>query len=560
MKIDSAKKIIQALILMVTVSVTLIITPTMSSEPVDQPKMTLMFPFAMALLFLLVANTKKLILEINKVYLVFVLVFLAQLTLVLVFSGSPFNQQFYGTFGRNTGFLSYLALALIAIASAWSANIINILRIVYSLLLVGGISIGYSIMQTFGVDPIKWNNPYNSILAFLGNPNFASSFTGICCVAAFSLSLRNNLNRLRRFLLASYMALGILVMYRSGSQQGILVFGVGSIIVFFTYLRGSTKFNKKSFKAAYISAAGIGMSMVILGTINTGPLASHLYKISVRQRGFYWQAAKKMMLDHPFFGVGLDSYGDWYFKYRSLNAAFHTPVTQSNAAHNVYLEFGSNGGAPLFFLYLSVVIITAISGWKLLSRQSDYNWVFSGLVAAWVAYQAQALISINQLGLAIWGWVLSGSIVGIEFNTRLKNGSETKTEERKRISSKVSKGGGGNFSLAAIGFVIGALVVAPVFLNDANYRKTLQTGNANLLIAATLKSPEDTGRTLQAAQILLDNKLTVQGIELAKHIVQVNPRSFNAWTILAGISKPGSPDYVLAHNKLKALNPKIQIK
>jgi hypothetical protein len=294
--------------------------------------------------------------------------------------------------------------------------------------------------------------------------------------------------------------------------------------------------------------------------LNIGPLGSHLYKISVRQRGFYWHAAKNMLINHPLFGVGLDSYGDWYFKYRSLNAAFHTPLTQSNAAHNVYLEFGSNGGFPLFILYLLIVLLTAVSAWKLIRRQSTYNWAYAGLIGAWISYQAQALISINQLGLAIWGWVFSGVIVGSEFVTRT-NASQTESQalgSRRNLKSK--NGDNSSLLIAGVGLVVGSILVAPVFLNDANYRKAAQTGNANLIITAALKSPEYTGRSIQTAQLLMNNKLFPQGIELVKHVLSINPRDFNAWTLLASATQPGTPDNKLANQKLKELNPQIRTK
>ena len=560
MQINKIKDLIRAILLMATVSVGLFITPSISSEPVDQPKMALLVPFAFAVLAFMILNFKVVLNENNKSFLIFIALFMTQLGLVVIFSGAPFNQQFFGTFGRNTGFLSYVALSSLALAASWAMDVVGVFRLVYSLIIVGAISIIYSLMQTFAADPIKWNNPYNSILAFLGNPNFASSFTGMCGVAVFALLLRPKTNLASRAFLIIYLISATFVMYRSGSQQGLLVFGAGNLIVLLAYIQGTTRLNRPTVKYSFVGLSVLISALVILGTLKLGPLGTHLYKLSVRQRGFYWQAAKKMMVNHPFFGVGLDSYGDWYFKYRSLNAAFHTPVTQSNAAHNVYLEFGSNGGIPLFLINLILVLIVAISAWKLIRRQTSYNWAFAGLVGAWVAYQAQALISINQLGLAVWGWVLAGAIVGIEFVTRdgsqkssLISGKPTRNRKSKSSTNYQALVG-------LLGFTVGAILVAPVFANDANYRNAVQSRNANLIIAAALKSPEDTGRTIQAAQLLLNSKLIPQGIELTKHVLKVHPRDFNAWSLLAGSTQPGSKENVLAANKLKQLNPQIQSK
>ena len=53
-----------------------------------------------------------------------------------------------------------------------------------------------------------------------------------------------------------------------------------------------------------------------------------------------------------------------------------------------------------------------------MKRKTEFDVIFATIVAAWVAYQAQSLISINQLGLGVWGWSLSGLIIGYELNTR----------------------------------------------------------------------------------------------------------------------------------------------
>ena len=121
-----------------------------------------------------------------------------------------------------------------------------------------------------------------------------------------------------------------------------------------------------------------------------------------------------MIKSHPFFGVGLDSYGDLYFATRSKNAAFNTPQTGSNAAHNVFLYLGAFGVLPLFLINLALVSLTIWSIIKVIHRKEEFNWAYAALVGAWVGYVAQSIISINQIGLAVWGWILMGIIVGYE--------------------------------------------------------------------------------------------------------------------------------------------------
>jgi hypothetical protein len=82
------------------------------------------------------------------------------------------------------------------------------------------------------------------------------------------------------------------------------------------------------------------------------------------------------------------------------------------------LDFSSNGGFPLVLIYLTLMVLVVISAVKLLKRSNGFDPAVAGLIAVWIAYQAQSIISLNQLGLAVWGWIISGLIIGYEINTR----------------------------------------------------------------------------------------------------------------------------------------------
>jgi O-antigen ligase len=96
-----------------------------------------------------------------------------------------------------------------------------------------------------------------------------------------------------------------------------------------------------------------------------------------------------MSIGHPFFGVGLDSYGDWYRRERTIEATLRRgPEITSNAAHNVLLDFSSTGGFPLLIIYMILMTLVLISAFKVLKRTSGFDPMFSGLFAIWIAYQA----------------------------------------------------------------------------------------------------------------------------------------------------------------------------
>jgi O-antigen ligase len=85
--------------------------------------------------------------------------------------------------------------------------------------------------------------------------------------------------------------------------------------------------------------------------LNQGPLAAILYKESVSIRGYYWKAALKMFFAHPFTGVGVDNYGDYFKQFRAPEYSNTYGFSiGSTSAHNVVLQFFATGGILLLIL------------------------------------------------------------------------------------------------------------------------------------------------------------------------------------------------------------------
>jgi O-antigen ligase len=557
----TGEKLIFGLVLICGPAVGLIIAPTYSNDPINIPKFFLLTLFAMTILGTALSQVRNFTHGLNKWFLVLATAFIIQMFLVLLFSSAPFNQQFYGMNGRNTGALAYFALICIAIGASLIAKTSYVEKVVYALLGTGLLTVGYGFLQTTGNDPVKWNNPYNSMLGFLGNPNFSSSFLGITSVAAVALGLKVNARIYLRISSVIYILLALYLIIKSQSQQGVLVFAAGTAIVLYLFIRSHSVLSKPIFRFAYLGFGSIAGLIVIMGTLNQGPLGDILYKVSVRQRGFYWRAAWEMMTANPIFGVGIDSFGDWYFPLRSANAAFYTPVTQSNSAHSIFLDLGSGGGFPLYLINISLVVLTFIVGVKYLIRNKEFNWAFAAIFGAWIAYEAQSVISINQLGVGVWGWTLMGLIVGMEFNSRSKPAeSPTNTQNRGRIVRK-SKEKSFISSPQALGAVIGLafglMIALPNFSADRNYRLATATADAQTLVDASLAHPEDLVRTLSSANALAASNINDRALALARHIVEESPNYHAAWQLIFRLEPMGSPAKLEAMTKLNELNPRV---
>ena len=177
-------------------------------------------------------------------------------------------------------------------------------------------------------------------------------------------------------------------------------------------------------------------ALAIFGMLQKGPLTGLLYKPSVSVRGYYWNAAIEMFKSNPLTGVGFDSYGYYFKEFRSIEypLRYGFELTSSNA-HNTFLQLFATGGFFLGISYLTLVISTLLVGLKLVKKSNQNERLISlGLLSAWIAFQAQSVISIDNIGISVWGWFLTGAIFGLAIKKEIHENSENlqKSDLRKQ--------------------------------------------------------------------------------------------------------------------------------
>jgi tetratricopeptide (TPR) repeat protein len=158
--------------------------------------------------------------------------------------------------------------------------------------------------------------------------------------------------------------------------------------------------------------------LAVLGMLQKGPLVDMLYKNSISIRGYYWRAGISMLRDHLLTGVGLDRYGSYFKEYREPKYALVNGFTlTSNNAHNTFIQFFATGGLILGVSYLILTLYILKTGLLLVKRYEGENRkIILSILSAWVGFQSQSIISIDNIGISIWGWVLGGTILGIYRN------------------------------------------------------------------------------------------------------------------------------------------------
>jgi O-antigen ligase len=513
--------------------------------------MLVIVPIGFMCLGLILANRKSVSWGSYKIVIGLVAAFVLWQVLVVLISGGEFNQQLFGSQGRNTGLITYLAFSLVFLGSVVASNSELLKRLVLVVSTVGVASLGYGVIQAVGADPISWVNPYSPVFGFLGNPNFQSSFLGILGAVVFAQLFDKGLKIQLKALIGIYLLVTLYVIKETASQQGFLVLALGIGVVVGLYV---VQLNR-GLGIGYGILSAVGFFVVLLGTLNKGPLASILYKDSVTYRGDYWRAGWNMTLDHPIFGVGMDSYGDWYRRSRTLAATLRRgPDTTSNAAHNVFLDISSYGGFPLLIIYVALMALVVVSVIKVLKRNKGFNPVFAGLVGGWVAFQAQSIISINQIGLAMWGWVLSGLIIGYEINTRNVVVADT-VVKKGRVAGKPVQTSAGSVVALFVAFVLGVLVGMPPYVASARYKSALETSNPTVIQEAAYIWPIDSSRMIQVAMTLNENKLEAQGLEVALDAVKKFPNNYSVWATLDAMKSATAEQKAQAQKEMKRLDP-----
>ena len=531
---------------------TIAVSPAWNWDPINLIKLLLITSIGFYCFFILIPS-------FHKVGRIFswkiwspVILFLVAMTSSLFFSGAPINQQFWGTFGRNTGYLTYLSFLAILVSSMLSSDSNLHVKVINALVITSVPMTFYCLIQIAKLDPIGWSElrPFGT----LGNINFLSAFLGLSTICALALVPSKKYSPLLMVGLIALIIVDLSIIYYTGSIQGLMMFIAGAGIQIFIFI--AKRFRSKLFNIAYLIMSSVGIFFTILGLTNRGPLARFLFAPSIVFRSDYWHAGWEMTLKRPLFGVGLDSYGDWYRQVRGQISTLRTgPDRTANTAHNIFLDISSNGGIPLITGYLSIVLIAFYFGIKSIrSNPTPHN---IALFTSWVGFLIFSTISINQVGVGIWGWLLTGILIGkSKFNkietTKAKKSDVIKISKKKRNKS--------NFPASAsmsglAGLTLGLLISFIPLQADAKFKTALQSGSIEKMLA----SVEVLGSTAFHKEMVIDvalrNNFEPQALILAREIVKRYPKDFMGWRVLAAVNGSTLQEKSEALLKLRELDP-----
>lgn len=559
MKQISVEKNLSSYVAIGAVGITLVVTDRINTEPVNIPKMLLLTSLAGALLgVMLWSRTLKQRNIRNLLYLV--TIFCVLLILSSALSSNPFERGLYGAFGRNTGALTYISLGLVLIAVSTFKYLSSYIKIIKAFVIAAVANIIYCLFAGAGYDLFTWSNPFNgAVLGTFGNPNFIGAFMGIFVSTMFIGLITFRAERMKLLIAISGILLSVVVIKLSDALQGAIIpiFGIAALSLI--YLKYFPRY--KGLRVSAVIIYFLGFLVGGLGILNKGPLAPWLYKPSLTFRGEYWLTGINMGLEKPFSGVGIDSYGSYYRTFRNESATVLPGMdVTTDTAHNVFIDIFSGGGFPLLFVYLIINTFVAATAIKFFKHSTNFDPYFNFFFIGWMTYTIQSIFSINQIGLAIWGWIFAGAIIGYSKLGPEKNESILKNSNSKKHSMEQSLVPAGASMSAFVGLIIGLLIAIPPMVRDTQFRNIqTKSGDSQKLIDLVNSWPLDSSRMNRGSVLLANSGLNVLSAQVALEATKSFPNDYAAWYTLYELSAEGSMEresYRQVLNRIDPFNPK----
>ena len=130
------------------------------------------------------------------------------------------------------------------------------------------------------------------------------------------------------------------------------------------------------------------------------------------QRLTLWRTSFSIFSSNPIIGTGLETYSAHFTAHRPLSHAIEHEFALSDSAHSVPIGMLSGGGILLAGAYLALLAVILRAGIQAVRRTSGHERLLYGAVlAAWLAYHLQSLVSIDTPSLVYTQWVLGGVLL-----------------------------------------------------------------------------------------------------------------------------------------------------
>ncbi len=205
-----------------------------------------------------------------------------------------------------------------------------------------------------------------------------------------------------------------------------------------------------------------------------------------------------------------------------------------------------------------MLVIVSILRVTIKSRR--FNPVFVSLTTVWVCYQLQSIISINQIGLAVWGWILGAAIIAFGVNEKNNDQKgEVLTVGRERNRRKNQSEPIISPQLVAGLFSVGGLILSvPPLSADIKWRAAQVSQDVvkvESILQGSYLNPLSTYKYINTVGVFESNGLYELAHKYALKSVEYNPDSFESWRNLSLLKLTTQVEKDVALQNMKRLDP-----
>jgi len=199
------------------------------------------------------------------------------------------------------------------------------------------------LLQWAGLDPIDWTS--SSTFAFLGNINFSSALIGMFCAGLIPIFFQGvaQLQLINKLIYVPItVMISLFIVITSGSQQGVFMF-VLSLVTYLVIVLARRSL-RPSLIVFFVLVVQSSLLAVLMLMSSRTFLNGVIFQETMGFRADYWRAAISIIWKNPW-GIGPDTYGDFYRQYRDLQATTTTNSDRiSDSAHSVLLDISVSFG------------------------------------------------------------------------------------------------------------------------------------------------------------------------------------------------------------------------
>jgi hypothetical protein len=289
-------------------------------------------------------------------------------------------------------------------------------------------------------------------------------------------------------------------------------------------------------RAGMISATIALLSglLVFLGLLNKGAIAAIVYRASFQSRKDYWHAAFSMFKAHPLTGVGLERFAENYPQFAPQIQVVQGQGTDN--AHNVLLQLLATGGLAVILPYLfilAVILWTALHAIKSSSGREQIE--ITSLFSIWFALFLISFVSIDNLGVTIWYWLLGGALYAITRPRELGivDSPKGKKSSGKSIRQSTQDNSSYVAPIASLLLTIVALtLMVPILRTSGSIYRLSGNGDGltkEQYVARLIEVANDFPRNSQTLTALADLSLRIsapeQALKFTKVILEMDQKS-----------------------------------